>query len=94
MNIIRKYEDKIDYWCSKKDGGIYDAFNNGMMLAKGDYIGFLNSDDIYTDNALELLNIYINKYPSKDFILELLKNIGEFYMVISHIKFFELGLLL
>ncbi len=73
VNIIRKYDDKIDYWCSKKDAGIYDAFNNGMKLAKGDYIGFLNSDDVYTDNALELLNIYIKKDPSKDFIFGAVK---------------------
>ncbi len=73
LNIIRKYDDKIDYWCSKKDHGIYDAFNNGMKLAKGDYIGFLNSDDVYTDNALELLNMYIKKNPSKDFIFGAVK---------------------
>lgn len=73
LNIIKKYEDKIDYWCSKKDNGIYDAFNNGMMLAKGDYIGFLNSDDIYTDEALVLLNTYISKYPTKDFIFGAVK---------------------
>ena len=68
INIIKKYEDKIDYWCSGNDKGIYDAFNNGMQLAKGDYIGFLNSDDYYSHNALELLIKYINKYPKKDFI--------------------------
>ena len=73
LNIIKKYEDKIDYWCSKKETGIYDAFNNGMMLAKGDYIGFLNSDDVYTDEALVLLNTYINKYPTKDFIFGAVK---------------------
>ena len=43
----------------KKDEGIYDAFNKGMMLAKGNYIGFLNSDDVYTENALEILTKYI-----------------------------------
>ena len=47
-----------------------------MKLAKGDY-KFLNSDDVYTDNALELLNIIL-KNPSKDLFLGLLKNIGEF----------------
>ena len=41
LNIIKKYDDKIDYWCQKKDKGIYDGFNLGMRLAKGDYIGFL-----------------------------------------------------
>ena len=47
IEIIRKNENKIDYWISEKDYGIYDAFNKGMDLAKGDYLGFLNSDDIY-----------------------------------------------
>jgi len=73
INIIKKYENKIDYWCSGKDKGIYDAFNKGMQLAKGDYIGFLNSDDYYSHNALELLNDYIKKYPKKDFIFGAVK---------------------
>jgi glycosyltransferase involved in cell wall biosynthesis len=73
IDIIKKYEDKIDYWCSSKDKGIYDAFNNGMKLAKGDYIGFLNSDDYYAHNTLELLNKYIENYPNKDFIFGAVK---------------------
>ena len=68
LNIIKKYEDKIDYWCSKKDRGIYDAFNIGMKLSAGDYIGFLNSDDYFSDDALDILEKYITKYPEKDFI--------------------------
>ena len=57
LDIIKKYEDKIDYWCQKKDKGIYDAFNLGMQLASGDYIGFLNSDDVYDENAfIHLIN--------------------------------------
>ncbi len=39
-----------------------------MHLSTGDYIGFLNSDDIYTKESLSILNKYIQKYPSKDFI--------------------------
>tara|TARA_B100000686_G_C16633235_1_gene885885 strand:+ start:331 stop:1161 length:831 start_codon:yes stop_codon:yes gene_type:complete len=68
INIIKKYESKIDYWCSKKDKGIYDAFNLGMKLSNGDYIGFLNSDDCYTENALKILLKYIKNYQSHDFI--------------------------
>ena len=68
LNIIKKNENKIDYWSTKKDKGIYDAFNIGMNLAKGDYVGFLNSDDTYTENAFDILNKYIVKYPDKDFI--------------------------
>ena len=52
LKIIRKYNNKISYWISQKDKGIYDAFNKGMLLAKGKYIGILNSDDKYTTRAL------------------------------------------
>ena len=73
LDIIKKYEHKIDYWCSEKDNGIYDAFNKGMQLAKGDYMGFLNSDDYYSDNALEILTDYIKKNQNIDFIFGAVK---------------------
>ena len=68
LNIIKKNEDKIDYWLSKKDRGIYDAFNIGMQLSNGKYLGFLNSDDTYTENCFDLLLKYINSNKIFDFI--------------------------
>jgi len=68
IKIIKNNENKIDYWCQINDKGIYDAFNIGMQLARGQYIGFLNSDDIYTDDAFFYLKKYITNYPQKDFI--------------------------
>ena len=73
LDIIKKYEHKIDYWCSAPDKGIYDAFNIAMKLSTGDYLGFLNSDDYFSDEALELLEKYIKKYPEKDFIFGAVK---------------------
>ena len=50
LEIINKYKAQIYYFKSEKDLGIYDAFNKGLKIASGDLIGFINSDDIYTEN--------------------------------------------
>jgi glycosyltransferase involved in cell wall biosynthesis len=48
LEIIRRYEDNIDYWASEQDAGIYDAMNKGIAVANGEYLGMLNSDDVFT----------------------------------------------
>ena len=53
--IIEKYKDKIDTFVTEKDKGIYDAFNKGVKLAKGDLLGFVNSGDVLTKESLCIL---------------------------------------
>lgn len=54
VEIIKKYDEKIAYWCSEPDKGIYDAWNKGVSHATGDYINFIGSDDaMYGDKAIE-----------------------------------------
>lgn len=52
VEILRRYSDAIDYWISEPDGGIYDAWNKGVKLARGEWIGFLGSDDRYKPDAI------------------------------------------
>ena len=51
-DIIRKYEQVIDYWVSEPDSGIADAWNKGIPASTGDIIGLINSDDWYELNAV------------------------------------------
>jgi len=53
LEILRKYDSRIDYWVSEKDSGIYDAMNKGIELARGNYLCFLNCGDrFYSEKVL------------------------------------------
>jgi len=47
LAICERYRDQIDTLVSEPDKGIFDAMNKGIALAKGDFIGILNADDLY-----------------------------------------------
>lgn len=49
IEILRKYNDKIDYWISEKDQGISDAFNKGIKFATGTFINFQGDGDGFID---------------------------------------------
>ncbi len=62
VNIINEYKNKLGYFISEKDKGIYHAMNKGINAATGDIIGILNSDDLYNNNTIieEIIGYFIN----------------------------------
>lgn len=52
LAILKEYEHCIDLWISEPDEGIYDAFNKGLGLVKGEWVCFLGCDDALENDAL------------------------------------------
>jgi glycosyltransferase involved in cell wall biosynthesis len=54
LALIRQYDDRLDYFASESDQGLYDALNKAIPLARGQLICVLNSDDWLESNAAEI----------------------------------------
>jgi glycosyltransferase involved in cell wall biosynthesis len=63
LDIIRKYEDHIDYWVSEPDEGMYDALNKGFRTALGNIFTWLNSDDIVYFYTLAIVYKVLTENP-------------------------------
>lgn len=55
QEIIARHWDRIDKFISEPDKGIADGFNKGISMASGDWIGLINADDWYADDAIETM---------------------------------------
>ena len=55
VEIIKRHQNDINYWCSEPDNGIYDAYNKGWKMAKGEWIHYLGSDDELTPDGMQSL---------------------------------------
>lgn len=68
IDIIKKYENYVDYWVSESDKGQSDALNKGFKKSNGDFFGWLNSDDLYLPGVFFLIIDTFKKNPKTELV--------------------------
>ena len=51
IELIHSNIDRINYWVSEKDSGVFNAMNKGIKVANGSYLLFLNGGDVLNGDA-------------------------------------------
>lgn len=71
VDIIRRYESQLTWWCSEPDDGHYAAVNKGFEHATGEVRAWLNSDDMLCPWALSTVGSVFKEHAAIDWLTTL-----------------------
>lgn len=77
VEVMRRYEDKIDHSVSERDKGIYHAMNKGVRAATGNFCIFMNSGDTFASPTV-LTEIF--REPAQELLEADVISGGTFYV--------------
>ena len=66
-DVIKRYADRLAYWSSERDNGIFDGMNKGLKHASGEYVNFMNAGDrFYSPHVIS--DFFAGRRSCPDFI--------------------------
>lgn len=81
IDIIKKYEDKIGFWASEADKGLYNAMNKAVQKASGTWVNFMNCGDVFISNTV--LEDIFNSNVSSDIICGIAITHDRYWLPVS-----------
>jgi glycosyltransferase involved in cell wall biosynthesis len=69
--IVARHADRLAWWCSEPDSGMYAALNKGFAHTRGEIMGWLNSDDLLLPGALRSVGEIFTRFPEVDWLSSL-----------------------
>jgi len=77
VEIIQRYTPWLAGWVSETDSGQAEAINKGWLRSTGDFLGWINSDDVLLPSAILNSIEFFQTHPEVGFIYGDLEHIGQ-----------------
>jgi glycosyltransferase involved in cell wall biosynthesis len=92
QEIIEKYAHRLKWWISEKDTGQAEAINKGFERANGEFIAWLNSDDLYCESAVSAAVTALQQNPDCGLVFSDVLSIDANAQVFNLMQFGNWGL--
>lgn len=69
VQVIRRHAERLSWWCSEPDQGQSDALCKGFHRARGEWLGWINSDDLLLPGALDVVRAFLGSHPEAEWVV-------------------------
>lgn len=69
LDVIKKYADRLTYWVSEPDDGMYYAIKKGFEHTSGELLAWIGADDMYHPNSFFAVAQIFSEYPQVSWLV-------------------------
>jgi glycosyltransferase involved in cell wall biosynthesis len=92
VETIQRYAERLAWWVSERDQGQADGINKGLRRASGEFVAWLNSDDLYLPGAVRRAVETLQANPSLALAYGDVRSIDASGATINHMRYGDWGL--